>query len=122
MMNGYEKTFVEQGHAFLAQAWTELEAEDLHQASEKGWGAAAQLVKAYAADRGLPHNSHGRLHAAVSRLVAETGDGSMRTLFNEAGGLHSNFYEGGFDIHDIRESLEQVGEFVDRVSTLLNGH
>ena len=122
MMNGYEKTFVEQGHAFLEQAWTELEAEDLHQASEKGWGAAAQLVKAYAAERGLPHNSHGRLIAAVGQLVAETDDDTYRTLFHEAGGLHRNFYEGGLTNRDLRGSLEQVNEFVDRVSTLLNGH
>ncbi len=121
MMNGYEKTFVEQGHAFLEQAWTELAAEDLHQASEKGWGATAQIVKAYAADRGLPHNSHGRLIAAVSRLIAETDDDTYRALFQAGGSLHTNFYEGGYTTREIRGNLEQVSEFVDRVSTLLNG-
>ncbi len=122
MVNGYGNEYTEQGRRFLAQAWNELASDDLHQASEKGWGATAQMVKAYAAERGLEHNSHGRLFAAVSQLVAETGDGSLRTLFNEAGGLHTNFYEGGFAAQDIRESLEQVAEFMDRVEAILNGN
>ena len=36
----------------LAQAHGELYAGDVRQASEKGWGAAAQVVKAIAEQRG----------------------------------------------------------------------
>ena len=36
----------------LDQANAELETGDLRQASEKGWGAAAQIVKAAAQNRG----------------------------------------------------------------------
>ena len=43
------------GRELLAQAKQELAAGDPRQASEKGWGAAAQMVKALAADRGWPH-------------------------------------------------------------------
>ena len=38
---------------FLAQAHEELAKGDLQQASEKGWGAASQMVKAVAQERGL---------------------------------------------------------------------
>ena len=51
-------TYREAGRHLLAQAHAELEAGDLRQASEKGWGAAAQMVKAAAADRGWSHRSH----------------------------------------------------------------
>ena len=37
---------------FLAQAKQELAAGDLPQASEKGWGATAQILKAVAEQRG----------------------------------------------------------------------
>ena len=39
----------EQSRQFLAQAQQELAAGDLPQASEKAWGAVAQMVKAWAA-------------------------------------------------------------------------
>lgn len=121
MVNGYGNGYVEQGRAFVAQAWNELASDDLHQASEKGWGATAQMVKAYADERGLEHNSHGRLFAAVSRLVAETNDDTYRILFYAGSGLHANFYEGGLAAREISGSLEQVAEFVDKVGALLNG-
>ena len=120
-MNGYGVPFADQSRVFLDQAWIELEADDLQQASEKGWGATSQIVKAYASERGLDHNSHGRLFAAVGSLVAETDDDSYRTLFQAGGGLHANFYEGGYTPREIRGNLEQISEFVDKVGALLNG-
>ena len=39
--------------SLLTQAFEELSAGDTQQASEKGWGAAAQIVKAVAHGRGL---------------------------------------------------------------------
>ncbi len=38
----------EQSHTSMARAWEHLEAGDLHQASEKGWGAAPHMGKAMA--------------------------------------------------------------------------
>ena len=38
----------------LAQARAELDQGDIRQASEKGWGAAAQMVKTVAQARGWP--------------------------------------------------------------------
>ncbi len=37
---------------FMTRANRYLDDNDLHQASEKGWGAAAQMVKAIAEERG----------------------------------------------------------------------
>ena len=66
---------------FLAQARRELAAGDLAQASEKGWGATTQMLKAIAEQRGWEHNRHRHYHRAASRLRAETGDGDIFRLF-----------------------------------------
>ncbi len=59
---------------FLARASRYLAEGDLLQASEKGWGAAAQAVKAVAEARGWSHNGHRQLYTTIDRLVRETGD------------------------------------------------
>ena len=121
VMNGYGMTYARQGRVFLDQAWVELEADDLHQASEKGWGAAAQLVKAAAEERGLRHDTHGFLFSAASALARESGDTSIGTLFSTASGLHVNYYEGGMDKEVLRATLGQIAQFVEKVEGLLNG-
>ena len=78
---------------FLAQAKQELAAGDLQQASEKGWGATAQILKAVAEQRGWEHSQHRHHLVTVSRLRAETGAGDIRRLFNTASALHENFEE-----------------------------
>lgn len=45
---------------------------DYVRASEKGWGAAAQSVRAVALKRGFELRSHEELHRFVAKLVAET--------------------------------------------------
>ena len=72
----------DQSRAYLEQANEELARDDLRQASEKGWGATSQIVKAVAEERGWEHNGHWQLHDAVSLLVAETGDEEFRLLFS----------------------------------------
>ena len=48
----------DQSRAYLEQANEELARNDLRQASEKGWGAASQIVKAVAEERGWEHRGH----------------------------------------------------------------
>ena len=43
----------QQAHVFLEKARQYLLEDDLHQASEKGWGAAAWMAKAVAVNQGL---------------------------------------------------------------------
>ena len=103
---------------FLARARTYLDEDDLLQASEKGWGATARMVKAVAESRGWDHNTHRDLHAVIRRLVTETGDPDIRTTFNAAGALHQNFYEGWLDRDDVEADLAQVAELVDKLEAL----
>ena len=107
------------GRELLVKAREELARCDVRQASEKGWGAAAQRVKAVAEQRGWEHNGHALLYQAVRRMVQETGDTQLATLFHVASSLHSNFYENWLPIELVQSGLEDVGELVDKLEGLL---
>ena len=106
------------GREFLASARAHLAAGDLLQASEKGWGAAAQMVKSAAEDRGWPHNGHRQLYVAIDRLADETGDPRLRDLFDSASALHANFYEGWMPRKMVERSLDRVAELVAQLQGL----
>ena len=96
----------------LEQARAELDLGDTRQASEKGWGAAAQAVKAVAQGRGWEHNTHGDLFRAVRLLAAEPGKAELTRLFGRANTLHVNFYENWLTSTDVRQDLADVVRFV----------
>ena len=100
---------------FLAQARRELADGDLPQASEKGWGATAQILKAVADHRGWEHSRHRHHLVTVSRLRAETGDGDIRHLFNTASALHENFYENTMQTFEVAESLDDVEALLNKL-------
>ncbi len=105
---------------FLSQARKELADGDLPQASEKGWGATAQILKAVAAQRGWEHSRHRHYHKIISRLRAETGDGDIRRLFNTASALHENFYENDMQTDDVADGLDDVEALLDKLLPTLN--
>ena len=96
----------------LAQARTELAAGDLRQASEKGWGATAQIVKAIADRRGWEHKTHRHIWVAVRRLTDENPSMGLTRLFRVANHLHSNFYENVDSGDAVADALDEVEQFV----------
>ena len=104
---------------FLAQAREELAAGDVSQASEKGWGAAAQMVTAIAAQRGWEHRKHALLFDAVARLVDEVGDDDIDRLFAVANSLHINFYEDWQNAQSVERHLNDVARLLDKLEPLL---
>ncbi len=105
---------------FLAQAKQEFSNGDLAQASEKGWGATAQILRAIAEQRGWDHHRHRHFHRAASRIRAETGDGEIRRLFDSASALHENFYENDMPTDEVDERLDDVAALMDKLLPLLN--
>lgn len=103
----------------LTQGVDELAAGDSRQASEKGWGAAAQIVKAVASRRGWEHHSHASLFGVVDRIEQETGDPTLQSLFAFANALHQNFYENFAGVRFVAEGLRGVADFVDRLDPLV---
>ncbi len=108
----------ETAHTFLAQARSELVAGDLVQASEKGWGAAAQIVKATAEQRGWQHQAHRDLFRTIERLAEEMDDPTLIDLFQLASALHMNFYEGWQTRRMIERGLTGVETLVRRLDQL----
>ena len=107
------------GYELLLKAEEALEEGDLLQASEKFWGASAQMAKALAERRGWEHSSHASLFDVIGRLASETGDDELRDLFLEAGQLHTNFYENWLRADMVKRVGERVRELVQRLERVL---
>ena len=118
MTEDWEK-YAAAGRELLEKAQEALAEGDPRQASEKGWGAAAHIVKAVATHRGWQHQSHADLFTVVRRLRLETEDRTPQELFNAANGLHYNFYENWMVSEDIEVGLDQITEFVERLEQIL---
>ena len=114
------KQYQQASEHFLAQARRELADGDLPQASEKGWGATVQILKAVAEQRGWEHSRHRHHLVTVSRLRAETGDGDIRRLYRAASDLHENFYENTMQAFEVAESLDDVGSLLGKLLPLLD--
>ena len=112
------RTYQVASRQLLRQGREELAKGDTRQAAEKGWGAAAQIVKAIAERRGWIHGGHTHLFATVKHLREETGDKDITRLFHVANSLHNNFYENNQEADIVREALDDVERFVDKVEPL----
>lgn len=106
------QTFIEDAKGYLA-------ARNLYQASEKGWGAAAQAIKAVAERRGWDHKHHDLIAETISHLHNETKDSELVTLYNAANSLHSNFYEGRLSQAVVALNLAQVELLVAKLARFL---
>lgn len=107
------QTYQQAAWELLEQGLNELAAGDVRQASEKGWGAASQMVKAVAEPQGWQHRSHAALFSAVDRMARETGQPEIRRLFDVASSLHVNFYENWKSAENVEGGLGDVRQLLD---------
>ena len=105
---------------FLIKGRAHLAEGDLLQASEKGWGAASQMVKAVAETRGWRHSTHGDLYRTVARLAGELPDPRLQNLFRSASALHQNFYEGDMPAVTVADGLDDMDEIVGRLQAVID--
>ena len=109
------QTYQEASRRLLAQGFEELASGDTRQASEKGWGAIAQMLKSIAERRGWDHRGHRQIRVVASRLSEETGDADIRRLYRVASDLHTNFYEDLDTAADVAAGLDDVGLLLDKL-------
>ena len=109
-----------QSREFLDRSRRYLADDDLHQASEKGWGAAAWMAKAVATARGWQYDKHEHFGEVLYQAGKLTGDDRFRTLRAIANGLHGNFYQRKRFLHsdDIAGSLDEVAMLLDILELL----
>jgi hypothetical protein len=113
------QTYRDASRKLLAQGYAELEQGDTRQASEKGWGATAQMLKSIAEQRGWEHKGHRLIRRVASRLADETGDLDTRRLYRVADSLHTNFYEDLDTVEDVAAGLEDIRRFLGILEPLL---
>ena len=109
------------GREFYRKALDYLSAGDLHQASEKGWGAASPFVKAAARKLDLPYDHHSQFNRVVG-AAAEHVTYDVVTLARAAHMLHSHFYErmSLIDANAVERELRDVGDFMNGIQPIFN--
>ena len=80
------KDFLERSKSYLAQG-------DLHQASEKGWGAASHIVKAVAAANNWEYERHDDFDSVVINARQRYRQPILCQYGNSAHSLHRNYYK-----------------------------
>lgn len=104
---------------YLDNALRSLEAGEPAKASEFLWGSLAEALKAIAASRGKLIKTHGELWKYAREAAKEMGDESVYTVFSEASGLHSNFYEAERISEDVYPFVGRIRETVVKILSLL---
>jgi len=106
------RKYLNEAEAFLAKG-------DSLQASEKLWGAAAEMVKTVAAKRGMELRSHRDLWEFVDKLADELDDPDIIKLFAIASALHQNFYEDWMPLDAVKRSMEAVKQLNEKLEKLI---
>ena len=101
----------------LGQAEAEFAKGDLERASENGYRAAFQSVKAAATLRGTPVRNYRELRYAAQDLVEETGNWRLNVLFATAESLYIYGVDGRLS-RTIRTHLDAMREFVEILERL----
>ena len=109
-----------QAREFLVKGREYLAAGDLHQASEKGWGAAAHMAKAVAVTQGWQYDRHSDFSRVMNQASLLTGNDRLRDLRGRANDLHGYFYERKrfLDAETIGKDLESMAELVELLAPL----
>ena len=112
--------YEEQAREFLARGREYLRAGDLHQASEKGWGAAAHMARAVASARGWEYETHADFSAVLNLALRATGDERLRGLRGIANDLHANYYrrKRHLDAAIIAGDLDRMAELLELLAPL----
>ncbi len=106
--------YAAQSRDFLEKSRDYLAAGDLHQASEKGWGAASHMLKAVAVAQGQEYARHSDFNRLLNELALEDGNDRILDLRGAANVLHANFYERKRNLNGeiIRRDLDRVEELL----------
>lgn len=118
---------IEMAKEFLKRSQSYLQQGDLHQASEKGWGAAAHMVKAVATANGNQgewrYESHHEFSSVVENIALLTGNDRILLLAGRAEALHVNYYRRKPQLRRqvIERDIERMSEFVEALTPMAEG-
>ena len=115
--------YKQQAREFLAKSQEYLSVGDLHQASEKGWGAAAWMTKAVAVAQGWQYDQHAHFNVVLNNVLLITDNDRLLALREIANGLHRNYCtrKQFLNVNIIRRELEAAAELLDILEPLTKG-
>ena len=111
---------VNQARDLLVMSREYLTQSDLHQASERGWGAAAHMVKAVAIAQGWEYERYSDFSQVLNSAYLATSDDCFRLLRGITNELHGNYYrrkqhlDGGM----VGRDLDSTAELLDLLQPL----
>ncbi len=104
----------------IEQAREELAGGDRLQATEKVWGAFAQMMKAHGQQRGwLNLGSHRTVGHIARQLAAEYDDRAIIDAFVAADNGHRNFYDNEMSPPEISETIIVVANVLPQLERAL---
>ncbi len=108
------KSFLERSKSYLAQG-------DLHQASEKGWGAASHIIKAVAAANGWEYERHDDFENVVVNARQRYRQPGILDMSRAGEALHKNYYKRSLLLNAdiIREDIQRVERMVNILQPFL---
>jgi hypothetical protein len=104
-----------QAREFLVKSRQYLAEDDLHQAAEKGWGAAAWMAKAVADAQGWQYERHAQFNVIMYQAQDLSGDDRLDDLRGNANELHGFFYTRKLFLR-----ADVIGRGLDRMTALLD--
>ena len=105
----------------ILQAPGELERGDRLQATEKIWGALAQMLKVHGQQRGwLNMGSHRTVGRIAQQLAAEYGNGRILNAYIAADNGHRNFYDNEMSPPEIADIITVVANVLPELESALS--
>ena len=104
----------------LRQARDELAKQELWQASEKAWGAAAYALKAVAEKRHWFNDADWKLRRIASIISDEQGDQEILHCYDTARNAHFNFYRHEYDARDVEQAIAAAAYLVGQLDLALS--
>jgi len=113
--------FQSQSQHYCDNALKFLEQGDVQKAAEFLWGSIAEALKAIAASGGRQLRSHREIWEYAREVAKELNDESIWFGFKAAHSLHSDFYEAGLTLDDVKLEWEaQIRPTLEKLTSLLS--
>ncbi len=104
---------------YFENALNYIQVGDAEKASEFVWGSMAEALKAVAAKKGIRLWNHDDIGDYAKKLAKELGNEEITKAHGLASSLHSNFYEAGLRIEDVRLRLDQIKGTIKKLLELV---
>ena len=113
------RAYSDRSRLYLANAGTTFREQRPEKTGEFLWGAMAEALKAVAAVKDIALRNHNQIRRYARDAASELRDERLLDAFRDAQTLHSNFYEGMFDMGELARLSATIRDAVDALLELV---